>query len=52
MLDVPHVTGSAVSALWGDAAEHLRSFLATVTLAELAERQRELDGAATPMYWI
>lgn len=52
VLDVPHVTGSAASALWGDAAEYLQGFLATVTLAELAERQRELDGAATPMYWI
>jgi Rrf2 family protein len=52
VLDVPHVTDSAASALWGDAAEHLQDFFATVTLAELAERQRELDGAATPMYWI
>jgi Rrf2 family transcriptional regulator, iron-sulfur cluster assembly transcription factor len=52
VLDVPHVTGSAASALWGDAAEHLQGFLATVSLAELAERQRELEGAATPMYWI
>jgi Rrf2 family transcriptional regulator, iron-sulfur cluster assembly transcription factor len=52
VLDVPHITGSAASALWGEAAEHLRGFLATVTLAELAEHQRELDGAATPMYWI
>jgi Rrf2 family protein len=51
-LDVPHVTGSAASAMWGDAAEHLQGFLATVSLAELAERQRTLDGAATPMYWI
>jgi Rrf2 family transcriptional regulator, iron-sulfur cluster assembly transcription factor len=52
VLDVPHVTDSAASALWGDAAEHLQGFFATVTLAELAARQRELDGAATPMYWI
>lgn len=52
VLDVPHVTGSAASDLWSDAAEELSSFLATVTLVELAERQRDLDGAAATMYWI
>lgn len=52
VLDVPHVTGSAASALWSDAAEHLGGFLASVTLCELADRQRELDGAAASMYWI
>jgi Rrf2 family protein len=52
VLDVPHVTGSAASALWTDAAEQLSGFLATVSLSELAERQRELDGAAATMYWI
>ena len=52
ILDVPHVTGSAASALWGDAAEELSRFLGTVSLASLAERQRELDGAAATMYWI
>jgi Rrf2 family transcriptional regulator, iron-sulfur cluster assembly transcription factor len=52
VLDVPHVTGSAASTLWSDAEEHLSAFLATVTLADLAERQRELDGAAVSMYWI
>lgn len=52
VLDVPHVTGSAASALWADAATQLSDFLETVTLAELAERQRDLDGVATSMYWI
>ncbi|HEY5539946.1 MAG TPA: Rrf2 family transcriptional regulator [Coriobacteriia bacterium] len=52
ILDVPRVTGSAASALWLDAAEQLAGFLATVTLADLAERQRELDSAAVSMYWI
>ena len=52
VLDVPHVTGSAASALWADAADNLAGFLSTVSLAELAERQRELDGAAVSMYWI
>lgn len=52
VLDVPHVTGSAASALWEDAAGRLGDYLAGISLADLAERQRELDGAATPMYWI
>ena len=52
VLDVPHVTGSAASALWADAADHLAGFLTTVSLAQLAERQRDLDGAAVSMYWI
>ena len=52
VLDVPHVTGSAASALWTDAADQLADFLSTVSLAELADRQRELDGAAVSMYWI
>jgi Rrf2 family protein len=52
VLDVPRVTGSAASSLWADAAEHLEGFLAQVSLAELAERQRELDGTGVSMYWI
>jgi Rrf2 family protein len=52
VLDVPHVTGSAASRLWADAADQLAGFLATVDLAQLAEQQRNLDGAAVSMYWI
>ena len=52
ILDVPHVTGSAASDLWEEAAEELSRFLATVSLSELAERQRAIDGAAATMYWI
>jgi Rrf2 family protein len=52
VLDVPHVTGSAASAFWTDAETHLSDYLGTVTLADLAERQRDLDGAAASMYWI
>ena len=52
VLDVPHVTGSSASALWEEAADQLGVFLAGVTLEELAERQRAVDGAATSMYWI
>jgi Rrf2 family protein len=52
VLDVPRVTNSAASDLWSDAADALGGFFAGVTLAELADRQRELDRSATPMYWI
>lgn len=52
VLDVPKVTGSVASALWAQAAEQLGAFFSTVTLAELAQHQRDLDGAAATMYWI
>jgi len=52
VLDVPRVTGSAASALWAEAAGELSGFFATVNLAALAQRQRDLDGAAATMYWI
>jgi Rrf2 family protein len=52
VLDVPHVTGSAATMLWTDAAESLESFLAAVSLADLVRRQSDLDGSKVPMYWI
>ena len=52
ILDVPHVTGSAASSFWALAAEQMSEFLATVSLADLAEQQRELDRVAATMYWI
>jgi hypothetical protein len=52
VLDVPRVTGSAASALWAEAADDLTEFFAKVDLSALAERQRDLDGAAATMYWI
>ena len=52
VLDVPRVTESATSGLWSDASDALAAFLRTTTIAELADQQRELDGAAATMYWI
>jgi Rrf2 family protein len=52
VLDVPRVTGSAASTLWAEAAAELGGFFAAVSLAELARRQRDIDGAAATMYWI
>lgn len=52
VLDVPRVTGSAASELWRDAAAQFSGYLQSVSLETLADRQRQLDGAAASMYWI
>ncbi|MDO8964600.1 MAG: Rrf2 family transcriptional regulator [Coriobacteriia bacterium] len=52
VLDVPRVTGSAVSEMWADSAAALDEALEEVTIEELATRQRELDAEAAPMYYI
>lgn len=52
VLDVPRVKGSSVSEMWSDAARSLSDALTSVTLADLADRQREIDAAAEPMYYI
>lgn len=52
VLDVPRVTGSAASELWAEAADELSGFFGRISLAELAVRQRELDGAGSTMYYI
>lgn len=52
VLDVPKNTASATSELWAHAAGALEHVLASVTVADLAQRQSELDTAAGPMYFI
>ncbi len=52
VLDVPAVTGSAVSEMWGAAARRLEDVLGETTIEELAARQRELDRQGAPMYHI
>jgi Rrf2 family protein len=52
VLDVPHATGSAVSEMWERAGDSFEGSLDTVTLAELAVRQRELDAERAPVYYI
>lgn len=52
ILDVPHVTGSAVSEMWTAASDELESTLSRTTLADLAERQTELDAQSAAMYYI
>jgi Rrf2 family protein len=51
-LDVPHVSGSAVSEMWAGAAKAFSSHLGSVSIADLSVRQRALDAGAAPMYYI
>lgn len=51
-LDVPKITASAVSEMWASVASALENALDETTLAELADRQRQLDAQAAPMYYI
>jgi len=52
VLDVPHITGSAVSEMWASASVSLELALEDTTLADLAARQRELDAQVAAMYYI
>ena len=52
VLDVPHTTGSAVTEMWGRAAETLEVGLDGVTLADLASRQIAMDAELAPVYYI
>ncbi len=51
-LDIPRSTGSATAEFWESAARALENRLQTVTLADLASRQAQLDAEASPMYFI
>jgi DNA-binding IscR family transcriptional regulator len=52
VLDVPRVTGSAVSDMWADVADDLATSLDGFTLAELARRQTALDRGSAATYSI
>lgn len=52
VLDVPHITGSAVSEMWASASASLELALEDTTLADLASRQRELEALSAAMYYI
>ncbi len=52
VLDVPRITGSAVSEMWAEAAARLESELEAVDLSSLSKRQAELDAVSSPMYYI
>jgi DNA-binding IscR family transcriptional regulator len=52
VLDVPHVTGVAASEMWARLAQEFSAIADSVTLAELARRQAEIDTDLSPMYFI
>jgi Rrf2 family protein len=51
-IDVPRQTGSASAELWRDVAAAAERALTDASLADLAERQREIDEAGEPIYYI
>ncbi len=52
IVDVPHVTESAVSEMWQEVARDIESRLEDVTVADLARRQSEMDTVRQPIYYI
>ncbi len=52
VLDVPRQPGSASAEAWTATADVLAEHLGSVNLCTLANRQRELDADASPMYFI
>lgn len=52
ILDIPRTTSSAVSEMWATAAGALEDALSSVTLQQLADRQRELESERSVMYYI
>ena len=52
VLDVPRMTGSAVAEAWQHASAALGDALGQISLADLAERQHELDADTATMYYI
>jgi len=52
ILDVPKTAQSATAEMWADLAGEIGRSLSGVTIADLAARQKELDLARSPMYFI
>ena len=52
VLDVPRVSGSATSEFWARSADSFGVYLEGTTIASLAERQAEIDSAASYTYYI
>ena len=52
VLDIPHQPDSATAELWQRASMHMAEYLSATTLAELAERQSEIDAESAPIYYI
>lgn len=52
LLDIPLRSDSASAETWAHVADTVRHELSSVTLGDLAARQREIDAEHTPMYFI
>lgn len=52
VLDVPRQRDAATAEMWESAARALEESLSGVSLGDLAVRQREIDAATHPMYYI
>lgn len=52
LVEVPLLSGSVVTEAWADMRESVRTYLAGVTIADLARRQSTLDAHAADTYWI
>jgi Rrf2 family protein len=52
VLDIPHQPDSATAELWQRASMHMTEYLSSTTLADLAERQGEIDAETAPIYYI
>lgn len=50
--DVPRQPGSAVAEMWESMSEGVATTLASVSIADLASRQRELSEPAAAVYYI
>jgi DNA-binding IscR family transcriptional regulator len=52
VIDVPKQPGSAVAEMWTDVAGVVTERLKEFTVADLLDRQRELDAQSVPVYYI
>jgi len=52
VIDVPRQPDSAVAEMWQGVAKTVDERLKGVTVADLLSRQRQLDAASVPMYYI
>ena len=51
-VDIPRQEDSSAAALWQGLAESVDGYLASVTLEDLADAQREIDARLEPVYYI
>lgn len=52
VVDIPHQPNDAVVHLWDGMSQELTGYLASVSLGDLARKQKEYDRTSEPMYYI